>query len=83
MERLFRSLKSEWITPLGYRSIMAAGEDIDQYLSGYDNWHRPHTFNGGLAPAGAEKNLKWCLVLVDHYGSLNYLSPVEFAQQAA
>lgn len=58
MERLFRSLKSEWIPPLGYRSITATREDINDYLFGYYNWYRPHTFNGGVAPTGAEKKLK-------------------------
>jgi len=54
MERLFRSLKTEWIPPLGYRSINAAREDLSRYLEGYYNWRRPHTANGGLPPAVAE-----------------------------
>ena len=32
MERLFRSLKTEWIPPLGYRFINAAREDLSCYL---------------------------------------------------
>ena len=38
MERLFRSLKTEWIPPLGYRSVSAAREDLGRYLEGYYNW---------------------------------------------
>ena len=55
MERLFRSLKTEWIPPLGYRSVSAAREDLGRYLEGYYNWRRPHTANGGLPPAVAEE----------------------------
>jgi transposase InsO family protein len=58
MERLFRSLKTEWLPPLGYRSLQAAEADINEYLFGYYNWRRPHTANDGLPPAKAEKQLK-------------------------
>lgn len=58
MERLFRSLKSGWVPPLGYVDIEAAAEDINQYLLGYNNWQRPHQANNGLPPAKAEKQLK-------------------------
>ena len=54
IERLFRSLKTEWIQPLGYRSINAAREDLSRYLECYYNWRGPHTANGGLPPAVAE-----------------------------
>ena len=54
MERLFHSLKTEWMPPLGYRSINAAREDLSRYSEGYYNWRRPHTANGGLPPAVAE-----------------------------
>ena len=37
MERLFRSLKSEWVPPLGYENIDAARQDINNYLFGYYN----------------------------------------------
>ena len=57
MERLFRSLKTEWMPSMGYRSIVEAGKDIGEYLMSYYNWHRPHTTNGGTAPAVAEKKL--------------------------
>jgi len=58
MERLFRSLKTEWVPPLGYRSLAAAKADINKHLYGYYNWKRPHTANGGLVPAQAEKQLR-------------------------
>lgn len=54
MERVFRSLKSEWIPATGYNSLQEAKRDISRYLMDYYNWQRPHTFNNGLAPAKAE-----------------------------
>jgi putative transposase len=57
MERLFRSLKTEWIPAKGYRSLVQAQKDIGHYLMGYYNWERPHTANGGIAPAVAEEKL--------------------------
>lgn len=57
MERVFRSLKTEWIPSVGYMSVQQAQRDISQYLMHRYNWIRPHTFNGGLAPAQAEKKL--------------------------
>ena len=54
MERLFRSLKSEWVPSLGYRSINDAIKDVSYYLMDYYNWQRPHQFNDGLSPAKAE-----------------------------
>jgi len=58
MERLFRSLKTEWIPTFGYHNLTAARKDISSYLMGYYNQQRPHAFNGGLAPAAAEEKLK-------------------------
>jgi putative transposase len=58
MERLFRSLKSEWVPTTGYRSLEEARKDIGHYLMGYYNQLRPHTYNGGLAPVVAERKLK-------------------------
>jgi len=57
MERLFRSLKTEWVPLTGYRSINEASKDIGTYLMSYYNWYRPHTANGGIAPAIAEEKL--------------------------
>lgn len=58
MERLFRSLKSEWIPSTGYHDLETAKKDIGKYLMDYYNWQRPHTYNKGLAPAEAEEKLK-------------------------
>lgn len=58
MERLFRSLKTEWISALGYRSLVDAEKDVRSYLMDYYNKQRPHTFNGGISPFMAEKKLK-------------------------
>lgn len=55
MERLFRSLKSEWAPNLGYRSVSDAIRDVSYYLMDYYNWQRPHQFNDGLPPAKAEE----------------------------
>lgn len=55
MERLFRSLKSEWIPRQGYGSLQEAQLDIGRYLMGYYNMDRPHQHNGGLSPVMAEK----------------------------
>ena len=57
MERLFRSLKTEWLPPLGYRSLEGAQRDISDYFMRYYNWHRPHAANNGMPPARAEKQL--------------------------
>ncbi len=60
MERVFRSLKTEWIPTIGYISLKEAKSDIGSYLMGYYNYQRPRSFNHGLAPAIAEE--KTCLV---------------------
>ena len=54
MERLFRSLKSEWLPRLGYRGLSEAMRDVSHYLMNYYNWQRPHQFNDGCPPAKAE-----------------------------
>ncbi|MDD1017361.1 IS3 family transposase [Pseudomonas rubra] len=58
MERVFRSLKSEWIPTTGYLTGQQAQRDISRYLMNHYNWIRPHQFNDGLAPAKAEEKLK-------------------------
>ena len=70
MERVFRSLKTEWVPIKGYVGLDQARLDISSYLMGYYNYQRPHSFNQGLAPAIAEKNFIQCPKLVDHYISL-------------
>ncbi|MDD2130879.1 IS3 family transposase [Pseudomonas sp. 17391] len=57
MERLFRSLKTEWIPAVGYMSASLAQQDIGRFLMQRYNWQRPHQFNSGLAPAVAEEKL--------------------------
>ena len=58
MERLFRSLKTEWVPSLGYATVHEAQRDISHYLMNQYNWQRPHQFNKGLPPAIAEEKLK-------------------------
>jgi len=55
MERVFRSLKTEWVPKTGYSNLHQAKLDIGSYLMGYYNHQRPHSFNQGLTPAIAEK----------------------------
>jgi putative transposase len=57
MERLFRSLKTEWVPKSGYSTFEEAKRDVSSYLMAYYNCQRPHTANGGLAPAIKEKQL--------------------------
>ena len=54
MERLFRSLKMEWVPTLGYENETVAKKDLGFYLMDYYNWMRPHAFNDGIPPAKAE-----------------------------
>ena len=55
MERFFRSLKTEWIPTIGYRSFNEAEIDITKYIVGYYSQVRPHQHNGGLTPNESEK----------------------------
>jgi len=57
MERLFRSLKTEWIPTVRSMSAALAQQDIGRFLTERYNWRRPHLFNEGLAPAVAEEKL--------------------------
>jgi len=57
MERVFRSLKTEWIPTVGYMRAQEAHRDISHYLMHRYNWIWPHQFNDGLAPAQAEEKL--------------------------
>ena len=56
-ERLFRSLKTEWLPERGYQNLTEAKESVSQYLLGYYNQRRPHQFNDGLTPMQAEQQL--------------------------
>ncbi len=55
MERLFRSLKTEWMPTTGYRSVNEAKQAITDYLVGYYSQVRPHSYNGGLTPNESER----------------------------
>jgi putative transposase len=57
MERVFRSLKTEWIPSMGYPTMREAKRDISYYLMTYYNWERPHRYSDGLAPTIAEEKL--------------------------
>ncbi|MCG7540028.1 IS3 family transposase [Pseudoalteromonas sp. CO348] len=57
MERLFRSLKTEWLPSTGYSSFKEAEQGVSFYLMNYYNWRRPHSHNDMQAPAVAEEKL--------------------------
>ena len=57
MERVFRSLETEWIPNLGYPTFGQAQRDISDYLMGHYNNDRPHQYNHGLSPVNAEEKL--------------------------
>lgn len=58
MERFFRSLKTEWVPGVGYRTLEQAKHHIADYVLGYYSQFRPHAHNGGMTPNTAEK-LYW------------------------
>ena len=55
MERLFRSLKTEWIPSGGYRNLPEAQNHIGDYIISYYSRVRPHAFNGGKTPNKTEQ----------------------------
>lgn len=67
MEWVFRSLKSERVPNLGYRSLPDATKGVGVYLVDYYNRQWPHTFNGEISPVAVKKSLTYCLELVGHY----------------
>ncbi|WP_419177163.1 IS3 family transposase [Providencia burhodogranariea] len=58
IERFFRSLKTEWVPMIGYRSFTEAQQQIIRYIIGYYSQLRPHQYNGGLTPNESER-LYW------------------------
>ncbi len=58
MERVFRSLKSEWLPKRGYVDFGHAIRDINDWINRYDNVFRPHTSNGGVPPCVYEERWK-------------------------
>ena len=55
MERFFRSLKTEWVPTIGYRSLVEAQSSIVSYIIGYYSQTRPHQHNHGMTPNQAAK----------------------------
>ena len=55
MERFFRSFKSEWMSSIGYATLMAAKQSVINYIVGYYCNVRPHTNNDGLTPNESER----------------------------
>ncbi|WP_329958684.1 IS3 family transposase [Psychrobacter sp. I-STPA10] len=54
-ERFFRSFKTEWMPKVGYENIKEAKCAINEYIWGYYQTIRPHTFNNYLTPLEKEK----------------------------
>ena len=54
-ERFFRSFKTEWMPKGGYENIAEAKQAICDYIWGYYQSVRPHTFNNYLTPLEKEK----------------------------
>jgi putative transposase len=54
MERLFRSLKTEWASTLAYGNFTDAQRLITQCHVGYYSQTRPHQHSRGLSPNAAE-----------------------------
>ena len=55
MERFFRSLKTEWVPTLGYKSLTDAHNHVTSYIVGYYSQVRSHAFNGGKTPNKADE----------------------------
>ena len=54
-ERFFRSFKTEWMPKVGYEDIAEASSAISDYIWGYYQTVRPHSFNNYLTPLEKEK----------------------------
>jgi putative transposase len=55
-ERFFRSFKTEWMPKDGYENIAEARSAIIDYIWGYYQSVRPHSFNDYLPPAEKERH---------------------------
>ena len=55
MERIFRSLKTEWIPGDGYHTLQEGLHDIGMYLMRYYNQERLHSYNSYLTPETQEQ----------------------------
>lgn len=54
-ERFFRSFKTEWMLKGGYEDIAEASSAITDYIWGYYQAVRPHSFNNSLTPLETER----------------------------
>ena len=54
MERIFRSLKNEWILVTDYISLGEAVHVITDYIVEYYSTLRPYKYNSGLLPNESE-----------------------------
>ena len=58
MERIFRSLKIEWVPTDGYAGKDEARQQISCCILNYYNSVRPHYYNGGLTPEESENRYR-------------------------
>ncbi|HHR6143628.1 TPA: integrase core domain-containing protein [Providencia alcalifaciens] len=58
IERLFRSLKNEWVPVSGYRNFGEASHAITDYIVGYYRNRRPHSYNCGLSPNASKRRCR-------------------------
>ncbi|MEO1850667.1 MAG: integrase core domain-containing protein, partial [Psychrobacter sp.] len=54
-ERFFRSFKTQWMLKGGYEEIAEASSAITNYIWGYYQAVRPHSFNNSLTPLETER----------------------------
>lgn len=55
MERLYRSLKSEFGQPMGYPDLPTAESDGGEYSMNYYKQYRPHSYSSDQTPVAADK----------------------------
>lgn len=67
MERLFRSLKTEWVPTVGYMTIALAEQDIGRYLMQRCNWTGRISTTVSWRRLLRKKNSILCPGIVDHY----------------
>ena len=63
MERVFRSLKTEWMPKNGYDSVDEAEADLFAFIQ-YYNFMRAHSYNNYATPAAAEEELKYQKIIL-------------------
>ncbi|OPD98877.1 hypothetical protein AO994_29975 [Pseudomonas aeruginosa] len=67
MERLFRSLKTEWVPTVGYMTTALAEQDIGRYLMQRCNWTGRISTTVSWRRLLRKKNSILCPGIVDHY----------------